>query len=286
MYYFCSELQCKVIISWSECRRMRTMTWWSTRSGDQHPAAPVRAGLWQHPRAAAGEDPGGEGDHLRGVQGLLHVPEQPGRLPDRYADVHTRWQTHITGKLFIGKATEIFIAKYFTKYFPGGVFPRCPHLHWQNFRSSHGANRYGWRVRKRNIKWKKLLYFSVPNLRRGWRRSAELPGVHRDDEGPHPPRAEELQQAGGLGGVQAVHQARDERGLLIRIVTSHQPTLSVVIHSSQNIPVTILMKISLNCYLIFRYISFWSELQLNCLIYLRKYKSHRPYHWSSFLKYS
>ena len=159
----------------------------------------------------------------------------------------------------LAKQQKCLLPNIFTKYFPGGVFPRCPHLHWQNFRSSHGANRYGWRVRKRNIKWKKLLYFSVPNLRRGWRRSAELPGVHRDDEGPHPPRAEELQQAGGLGGVQAVHQAGDEGGLLIRIVTSHQPTLSVVIHSSQNIPVTILMRISLNCYLIFRYISFWSE---------------------------
>ena len=52
----------------------------------------------------------------------------------------------------LAKQQKYLLPNIFTKYFPGGVFPRCPHLHWQNFRSSHGANRYGWRVRKRNIK--------------------------------------------------------------------------------------------------------------------------------------
>ena len=52
--------------------------------------------------------------------------------------------------------------------------------------------------------------FSVPNIWWWWRWSTELPGVHRHDEGPDPQGAEDLQQAGGVGGVQTVHQEGDE----------------------------------------------------------------------------
>ena len=167
----------------------------------------------------------------------------------------------------------LVVAKYFYKIFSRRSFPALSTsalakllvLTWCKQVRLLATNSKG-EVCDIKSKSKELFYSSVPNLRRGWWRSAELPGVHRDDEGPHPPRAEELQQAGGLGGVQAVHQAGDEGGLVIRIRIRHQSILSVVIHSSQNIPVRILIRISLNCYLIFRYISFWSEPQLNCLI--------------------
>ena len=48
-----------------------------------------------------------EGHHLRRVQGLLPIPEQPGRLRDRDEDVHVGRQGHRAG----------------------GVFPGCRHLH-------------------------------------------------------------------------------------------------------------------------------------------------------------
>ena len=50
--------------------------------------------------------------------------------------------------------------------------------------------------------------FADLRQRRG--RPAELPGVHRHDEGPDTQGPQVLQQAGGMGRVQAVHQKGDE----------------------------------------------------------------------------
>ncbi len=46
-----------------------------------------------------------------------------------------------------------------------------------------------------------------PDLRRRRGRAAVVPGVRGADEGPREPRAEDLQQAGGLVRLQALRQA-------------------------------------------------------------------------------
>ena len=53
----------------------------------------VRGDLGQ----ACGSPPGRDRHHLRGVQGLLPLPQQPRRLPDRHEDVHARRQGHLRG---------------------------------------------------------------------------------------------------------------------------------------------------------------------------------------------
>ena len=79
----------------------------------------------------------------------------------------------------------------------GGVFSSSSHLHRQASQPSHGGH-------------------GLPDLRRGWRRSSQLSGVRGHDEGQDSQGPQVLQQTGGLGGIQTMHQERDE-GVNLRI---------------------------------------------------------------------
>ena len=49
------------------------------------------------------------------------------------------------------------------------------------------------------------------------RRPAQLPGVHRHDEGPRAPRPQELQPPGGVDGLQEVRQAGGQVGFVLLV---------------------------------------------------------------------
>ena len=60
------------------------------------------------------------------------------------------------------------------------------------------------------------IFASVSNIWRWWGWPSELPGVYCHDERQDPPRPQDLQQTGGMGGIQTVYQTRNE-GIIINI---------------------------------------------------------------------
>ena len=70
-------------------------------------------------------------------------------------------------------------------------------------------------VRKETKKLTQILISaSVSNIWRWWGWPSELPGVYCHDERQNPQRPQDLQQTGGLGGIQALYQTRNE-GIII-----------------------------------------------------------------------
>ena len=94
---------------------------------------PQQRGLRQHPRAAAGEDPGGEGiafafeefkdfcmflnnlDDFQVAMRMITLTDEP--------------KSQVNPSL--AQKQKYFLPNIFTKYFPGGIYQGCPHLRWQ-----------------------------------------------------------------------------------------------------------------------------------------------------------